>query len=90
MDKALWVAEVIKRRVAGLHQVIEVKEREIVDVYEPKEEGLIRVEQKRFLTIIEVVLTKEPTAEQKKSAGYQAPVEGKQEDYLTKEKWAKQ
>lgn len=90
MDKALWVAEIVRRRVAGLHQIIEIKEREIVDVYEPKEEGLIRVEQKRFLTIIEVVLTKEPTAEQKKAPGYQVPYEGKQEEYLTKEKWEKQ
>ena len=58
MDRALWVAEVIKRRVPELHQITEIKEREIVDVYEPKEEGLVRVEQKRFLTIIEVTLTK--------------------------------
>lgn len=58
MDRALWVAEVIKRRVPGLHQITEIKEREIVDVYEPREEGLVRVEQKRFLTIIEVTLTK--------------------------------
>lgn len=52
MDRALWVAEVLRRKVSGLHQIIEVKEREIVDVYEPREEGLVRVEQKRFLTII--------------------------------------
>jgi DNA-binding protein len=37
MDRALWVAEVIKRRVPGLHQITEIKEREIVDVYEPRE-----------------------------------------------------
>ncbi len=90
MDRALWVAEVIKRRVPGLHQIIEIKEREIVDVYEPREEGLVRVEQKRFLTIIEVTLTKEPTADQKKAPGYQAPIQGKAEDFLTKEKWEKQ
>jgi hypothetical protein len=37
MDRALWVSEVVKRRVEGLHQIIEIKEREIVDVYEPRE-----------------------------------------------------
>lgn len=37
MDRALWVAEVVKRRVSGLHEIIEIKEREVVDVYEPKE-----------------------------------------------------
>lgn len=84
MDRALWVAEVLKRRVPGLHQITEIKEREIVDVYEPREEGLVRVEQKRFLTIIEITLTKEPTAEQKKAPGYQEPFKGKEEDFLTK------
>lgn len=52
IDRALWVAEIVKLRVEGLHQVIEIKEREVVDVYEPKEEGLLRVEKKRYLTII--------------------------------------
>lgn len=90
IDKALWVAEILKRRVQGLHQVIEIKEREIVDVYEPREEGLLRVEKKRFLTIIEVTLTKEPTAAQKKLPGYQGVSEIKDADYLTKEKWEEQ
>jgi len=58
IERALWVAEVVKRRVAGLHQITEIKEREVVDVYEPREEGLLKVEQKRYLTIIEVTLTK--------------------------------
>jgi DNA-binding protein len=79
MERALWVAEVVKRRISGLHQITEIKEREIVDVYEPREEGLVRVEQKRFLTIIEIVLTKEPTADQKKAPGYQTPIQGKAE-----------
>lgn len=36
IDRALWVAEVVKRKVAGLHQITEIKEREVVDVYEPR------------------------------------------------------
>lgn len=36
-DRALWVAEVVKRRVEGLHQITKISEREIVDIYEPKE-----------------------------------------------------
>lgn len=90
IDRALWVAEVLKRRVQGLHQIIEIKEREVVDVYEPKEEGLVRVEKKRYLTIVEVTLTKEPTAEQKKLPGYQAFTESKDAEYLSKEKWEQQ
>jgi hypothetical protein len=36
MDRALWVAEVLRRKVEGLHQIVHVTERKVVDVYEPK------------------------------------------------------
>ena len=62
MDKALWVAEVLRRKVQGLHQIVSVDERKIVDVWEPREEGLLTVREERFLTILEVTLTREPTA----------------------------
>ena len=61
MDKALWVAEVLRHKVEGLHQIVHVTERKIVDVWEPREEGLDTVRQERFLTILEVTLTKEPS-----------------------------
>ena len=88
MDKALWVAEVIRRKVEGLHQVINVTERKVVDTWEPREEGLVTVHQERFLTVIEVTLTKEPTADQRKNPGYQEPLTIKA-DFLTKESWEK-
>ncbi len=86
MDRALWVAEVLRRKVEGLHQIVHVTERKVVDVYEPKEEGLLTVREERFLTVIEVTLTREPTAEQKKHPGYHTPlkIEG---DFLTKQSW---
>jgi hypothetical protein len=87
MDKALWVAEVVRRKVEGLHQIVHVTEKKIVDVYEPTEEGLVTVRQERFLTILEVTLTRDPTAEQKKHPGYHAPLAIKS-DFLTKESWA--
>ena len=74
MDKALWVAEVVRRKVEGLHMIVNVAEKKVVDVWEPKEEGLLTVRQERFLTILEVTLTKAPTAEQKKHAGYHVPL----------------
>lgn len=40
----LCAAEVLKRRVAGLHQISETSSLELLDVYEPKEEGLERWE----------------------------------------------
>lgn len=86
MDKALWVAEVLRRKVEGLHQIVHVTEKKIVDVYEPKEEGLVTVREERYLTILEVTLTRDPTADQKKHPGYHAPLAIKS-DFLTKESW---
>lgn len=40
----------------------------------PREEGLLKVERERYLTVIEVVLTRNPTEEQKKAPGYQSPL----------------
>ena len=88
MDRALWVAEVVRRKVEGLHQIVHVAERQVVDVWEPKEEGLLTVREERFLTILEVTLTKTPTPEQLQHPGYHAPLKVKA-DYLTKESWEK-
>lgn len=87
IEKALWVAEVLRRKVADLHQIITINETKIVDVYMPREEGLVKVEQERFLTVIEVVLTRTPTEEQKKAPGYQAPLKNVEGEFLTKESW---
>ena len=54
----------------------------------PREEGLLKVEQERFLTIVEVTLTRKPTAEQLKAVGYQAPLTNVEGEFLTKESWA--
>lgn len=63
--------------------IVNISERKVVDVWEPREEGLLIVRQERFLTILEVTLTKTPTPEQKKLVGYHAPLNIKA-DYLTK------
>ena len=55
----------------------------------PLEEGLVKVEKERFLTVIEVVLTRKPTEEQRKAPGYQAPLKNVEGEFLTKESWAK-
>ena len=89
IEKALWVAEVLRRKVPDLHQVITINEKKIIDVYMPREEGLLKVEQERFLTIVEVTLTRKPTEEQKKAPGYQAPLKNIEGEFLTKESWAR-
>jgi hypothetical protein len=88
MERALWVAEVVRRKVDGLHMIVHVNERKIVDVWEPTEEGLVAVREERFLTILEVTLTKTPTAEEKKHPGYHTPLDLKG-GFLTKESWQK-
>lgn len=55
----------------------------------PREEGLLKVEKERFLTVAEITLTKKPTEEQKKSVGYQAPLKNVEGEFLTKESWEK-
>mgnify|MGYP002074258964 CR=1 FL=1 len=37
IERAIWVAEVLKRKVGGLHQITRLSENKIVDVYEPRE-----------------------------------------------------
>ena len=88
IERAIWVAEILKRKVGGLHQITRLTETKIVDVYEPKEEGLQRVEVERFLTVMEITLTKEPTAAQKAEKGYQPPIKVDEKELMTKESWA--
>jgi hypothetical protein len=88
MDRALWVAEVVRRKVAGIHQIIRINEKKIVDIYEPREEGLLEVRQERFITVIEITLTREPTGEEKKAPGYHIPITDSG-SFLNKESWEK-
>ena len=61
IERAFWVAEVLKTKVPNLHQITTISEKKVVDIYQPKEEGLLTVEKPRYLTIVEVVLTISPT-----------------------------
>lgn len=42
INKTVTVAEILKRRIAGLHQNTIIESIEMTDVYEPIEEGLDR------------------------------------------------
>jgi len=72
ITKAVTLAEVVKRRFAGLHQITSVGTTEIVDEYEPLEEGLDKVTETRNLSCIEIKLSKDALDTSDK--GYQAPV----------------
>ncbi len=58
--KALILTELIKRRAGNLHQDNKIYSMEIVDTYEPKFEGMEKMEQKRLVTAMDTVLSKDP------------------------------
>merc|ERR1712187_866023 len=72
IPKAVTLAEVAKRRFKGLHQITSLSTTEIVDEYEPLEEGLDKVMDTRTLSCIEIKLSKE--AMDTSDKGYQAPL----------------
>jgi len=65
-------AEIIKRRVPGIYQTTEISSITIVDVWEPKEEGLDTLETKRRVSVIGITLSKEPLDED--HIGFQPPL----------------
>merc|ERR1712151_238211 len=74
IPKAVNVVEILKRRVEGLHQLNRIKHAEVEDKYEPLEEGLDTVIVKRFLSLIEITLTKNIPNEATDEIGYQKPL----------------
>jgi len=73
LTKAVTTAEVIKRRFKGIHQITKLSTTEIVDEYEPLEEGLDKVTDTRSVSVIEIKLSKEPLDVMDK--GYQPPLD---------------
>merc|ERR1719183_3250912 len=71
--KAVQLAEVVKRRFKGLHQITSLSTTEIVDEYEPLEEGLDKVTETRTLSCIEIKLSKDALDTSDK--GYQPPLD---------------
>mmetsp|Transcript_133979 Transcript_133979/g.257829 ORF Transcript_133979/g.257829 Transcript_133979/m.257829 type:complete len:178 (+) Transcript_133979:104-637(+) len=73
LTKAVTLGEVIKRRFKGLHQICNIGNTEIVDEYEPLEEGLDPVTDTRSIPFIEITLSKEPLDTTDK--GYMPPID---------------
>lgn len=66
-------AEIVKRRILGLHQNTEIGSVDITDTWEPLEEGLNRLETTRHVSVITITLSTVPL--DPTSIGYQAPLE---------------
>jgi len=58
ITKSVTIAEIVKHRVKGLHQVNEISTIVIDDEYEPIEEGLEKMTVSRKLTCLQIVLSK--------------------------------
>jgi len=73
LAKAVTLTEVIKRRFKGLHQLTVLSTQELIDEYEPLEEGLEKVIDKRNVAYLEIKLSKKEL--DTKAVGYQAPID---------------
>ena len=75
VDTIVSVAEIVKFRVKGLHQINHIGTQTFEDVWEPLEEGLDTLKFKRTVTYLTITLTKiEP---KEKGYGYQQPIDEK-------------
>jgi len=72
MESAVKLAELIKHRVKTLYQTTEISNTEIVDEYEPLEEGLDHLKFNRYVTMITIILSKNQL--DRKHHGYQDPI----------------
>ncbi|XP_059281705.1 uncharacterized protein LOC132035441 isoform X2 [Lycium ferocissimum] len=72
ISKTVMIAELIKRKIVGLHQITSIGSTDITDTWEPLEEGLLPLETTRHVSIITIILSKKEL--DTLSAGYQPPI----------------
>ncbi|XP_062198665.1 H/ACA ribonucleoprotein complex subunit GAR1-like isoform X2 [Phragmites australis] len=72
INKTVMIAELIKRRIVGLHQNTTTGSTDITDMWEPLEEGLLPLETTRHVSMITITLSKKEL--DKSSVGYQSPL----------------
>ncbi|XP_068659894.1 uncharacterized protein [Aristolochia californica] len=72
INKTVMIAELIKRRIAGLHQNTSIGSTSITDMWEPLEEGLLPLETTRDVSMITITLSKKEL--DVSSPGYQSPI----------------
>ncbi|KAF3788663.1 Ribonuclease P subunit p25-like protein [Nymphaea thermarum] len=81
INKTVMIAELIKRRIADLHQNTSIGSNDITDVWEPLEEGLLPLETTRHVSMITITLSKNEL--DTSSPGYQPPLAADQVKQLT-------
>jgi hypothetical protein len=68
MESVVKLAELIKHRIKGLYQISEIDNINIIDEYEPLEEGLDQLSFNRIVTMLSITLSKDPLDQ--KNIGY--------------------
>ncbi|XP_047174159.1 probable DNA topoisomerase 2 [Vigna umbellata] len=58
INKTVTIVELIKRRIVGLHQNTTIGSTDIIDTWEPLEEGLLPLETTRHVSMITIILSK--------------------------------
>ncbi|KAL9261473.1 DNA/RNA-binding protein ALBA1-like protein [Drosera capensis] len=72
INKTVTIVELIKRRIAGLHQITSIGSTDITDTWEPLEEGLLPLETTRHVSMITIALSKKEL--DTSNIGYQPPL----------------
>jgi len=73
INKAVTIAEILKRKMP-LHQINCLSSSEIVDIFEPLEEGLDVVESKRYVSCMTITLSITQEGIDVNDIGYQPPL----------------
>lgn len=73
INKAVTIAEILKRKMP-LHQITSLSSCEIIDVFEPLEEGLDVVESRRYVSCMVITLSKDGSGMDFNDIGYQPPL----------------
>jgi ribonuclease P/MRP protein subunit RPP25 len=73
INKCVTISEILKRKMP-LHQITTLSSSQIIDVFEPLEEGLDVVESKRYVSCMKVALSKSGKDFDTTDVGYQPPL----------------
>mmetsp|Transcript_9873 Transcript_9873/g.14932 ORF Transcript_9873/g.14932 Transcript_9873/m.14932 type:complete len:167 (-) Transcript_9873:457-957(-) len=73
INKAVTIAEILKRKMP-LHQITALSSCEIVNVYEPLEEGLDTVVNQHYVSCLTITLSTDLTGIDVHNIGYQPPL----------------
>eukprot|EP00538_Stauroneis_constricta_P013892 CAMPEP_0119554156 /NCGR_PEP_ID=MMETSP1352-20130426/6727_1 /TAXON_ID=265584 /ORGANISM="Stauroneis constricta, Strain CCMP1120" /LENGTH=149 /DNA_ID=CAMNT_0007600695 /DNA_START=146 /DNA_END=591 /DNA_ORIENTATION=- len=73
INKAVTVTEILKRKMP-LHQLNELSSVEMIDVYEPLEEGLDIVTSRRYVSCMKITLSRSGEGIDRTNIGYQPPL----------------